>query len=207
MKGIKMAFMELSFKCLLKLSIIALVFFITLTPGRANEVKLAEAFIENLGSNIIQVVNDEITVSEKQRKLLELFQNNANTMTIARAALGSKWRTLSAKTRLDFANAFTNYLVTKYGKQFDEFRGASLVLERSVDAGKRGVLVNTRLIMPGTSPVSIKWQVWQKTDSFKLIDIIIEDISMLTMEREEIKNRLTVQKGSIQSLINDLQKP
>jgi phospholipid transport system substrate-binding protein len=202
-----MAFMDLSFKYLCKLSIIALVFFITLTPGRANEVKLAEAFVENLGSNIIQVVNEEITVREKQRKLLELFQNNANTMTIARAALGSKWRTLSAVTRLDFANAFTDYLVKKYGKQFDEFRGASLVLERSVDAGKRGVLVNTRLIMPGTSPVSIKWQVWQKTDSFKLIDIIIEDISMLTMEREEIKNRLTVQKGSIQSLINDLQKP
>ena len=199
--------MELSFKCLCKLSIIALVFFITLTPGRANEVKQAEAFIENLGSNIIQVVNEKITVSEKQRKLRKLFQNNANTMTIARAALGSKWRTLSAGTRLDFANAFTDYLVKKYGKQFDEFRGASLVLERSVDAGKRGVLVNTRLIMPGTSPVSIKWQVWQKTDSFKLIDIIIEDISMLTMEREEIKNRLTVQKGSIQSLINDLQKP
>ena len=199
--------MELSFKCLCKLSIIVLVFFITLTPGRANEVKLAEAFIENLGSNIIQVVDEEITVSEKQQKLLELFQNNANTMTIARAALGSKWRTLSAETRLDFANAFTDYLVKKYGKQFDEFRGASLVLERSVDAGKRGVLVNTRLIMPGTSPVSIKWQVWQKTDSFKLIDIIIEDISMLTMEREEIKNRLTVQKGSIQSLINDLIKP
>ena len=202
-----MAFMELSFKCLCKLSIIALVFFITLTPGRANEVKLAEAFIENLSSNIIQVVDEEITVSEKQRKLLELFQNNANTMTIARAALGSKWRTLNAETRLDFENAFTDYLVKKYGKQFDEFRGASLVLERSVDAGKRGVLVNTRLIMPGTSPVSIKWQVWQKTDSFKLIDIIIEDISMLTMEREEIKNRLTVQKGSIQSLIDDLQKP
>lgn len=199
--------MELSFKCLCKLSIIALVFFITLTPGRANEVKLAEAFIENLGSNIIQVVNEKITVSEKQRKLRKLFQNNANTMTIARAALGSKWRTLSAETRLNFANAFTGYLVKKYGKQFDEFRGASLVLERSVDAGKRGVLVNTRLIMPGTSPVSIKWQVWQKTDSFKLIDIIIEDISMLTMEREEIKNRLTVQKGSIQSLIKDLQKP
>ena len=199
--------MDLSFKYLCKLSIITLVFFITLTPGRANEVKLAEAFVENLGSNIIQVVDEEITVSEKQQKLLELFQNNANTMTIARAALGSKWRTLSAETRLDFANAFTDYLVKKYGKQFDEFRGASLVLERSVDAGKRGVLVNTRLIMPGTSPVSIKWQVWQKTDSFKLIDIIIEDISMLTMEREEIKNRLTVQKGSIQSLINDLQKP
>jgi phospholipid transport system substrate-binding protein len=202
-----MGFMKLSFKCLLKLCIIAVVFFITLTPGRANDVKLAEAFIEKLGSNIIKVVDEEITVSEKQKKLLELFQNNANVMTIARAALGSKWRTLNAETRLDFANAFTDYLVKKYGKQFDEFRGASLVLERSVDAGKRGVLVNTRLIMPGTSPVSIKWQVWQKTDSFKLIDIIIEDISMLTMEREEIKNRLSLQNGVIKSLINDLQNP
>jgi ABC-type transporter MlaC component len=88
----------------------------TLTPGKANEVKLAEAFIENLGSNIIQVVDEEITVSEKQQKLLELFQKNANTMTIARAALGSKWRTLSAETRLDFANAFTDYLVKKIRK-------------------------------------------------------------------------------------------
>jgi hypothetical protein len=98
-----MGFMKLSFKCLLKLCITAVVFFITLTPGRANDVKLAEAFIENLGLNIIKVVDEEITVSEKQKKLLELFQNNANIMTIARAALGSKWRTLNAETRLDFA--------------------------------------------------------------------------------------------------------
>ena len=75
-----MAFMDLSFKYICKLSIIALVFFITLTPGRANEVKLAEAFVENLGSNIIQVVNEEITVREKQRKLLELFQKNAKLL-------------------------------------------------------------------------------------------------------------------------------
>ena len=202
-----MAFMEHSFKCLGKLCIIAVVFFITLTPGRANDLKLAEAFIEDLGSKIINVVNEKSTASNKQKKLLELFQNNANIMTIARAALGAKWRTLNTETKLNFANAFTDYLVKKYVKQFEEFRGASLVLERSIDAGKRGVLVNTRLIMPGTSPVSIKWQVWQKTDSFKLIDIIIEDISMLTMEREEIKNRLSAYKGAIEHLIDDLQKP
>ena len=99
-----------------------------------------------------------------------------------------------------------NYIVKKYGKQFEEFSGAILVLERSIDAGKRGVLINTRLIMPGTSPISIKWQVWQKTGSFKLLDIIIEDVSMLTMEREEIKNRLSLHKGVIESLIEDLQK-
>ena len=60
--------------------------------------------------------------------------------------------------------------------------------------------------MPATSPISVKWQVWQKTEDFKLIDIIIEDISMLTMEREEIKNRLEIHNGNINSLIENLRK-
>lgn len=187
-----------------KLFVFAIMLFMTSLSSRANDLKLAETFIENLGSKIIKVVEDESTVNEKQTKLFNLFDKNASVMTISRAALGSKWRTLDAKTRVDFSDAFTNYLVRKYGKQFEEFSGATLFLERSIDAGKRGVLVTTRLIMPGTAPISIKWQVWQKSDVFKLVDIIIEDISMLTMEREEIKNRLSTHKGDISLLIVDL---
>lgn len=192
-------------KGLSKLCILTIVFFITSAPSRATNIELAEAFIGDLGSQIIKVVNNKSPIREKQEKLRELFQNNASVINISRAALGAKWRTLSAKKKLEFSNAFIDYLVHKYGKQFEEFRGATIVLERSIDAGKRGVLVNTRLIMPGTAPVSIKWQVWRKKDAFKLLDIIIEDISMLTMEREEIKNRLTTHKGIIELLIKDLQ--
>jgi phospholipid transport system substrate-binding protein len=191
----------------IKIFIVFAVIFMIATPSRSNDVKLAETFIENLGLEIIKLVDSNSTVNEKQTWLLDLFYKNASVMTISRAALGSKWRNLDAETRLDFSNAFTNYIVKKYGKQFEEFSGSTLVIERSLDAGKRGILVNTRLIMPGTSPISIKWQVWQKSNSFKLIDIIIEDISMLTMEREEIKNRLSTHKGSIEYLINELQEP
>ena len=190
-----------------QMCIVVSIFIMTITPSQSNDIKLAEIFIENFGLEIIKLVDSNSTVNEKQRKLLNLFQNNASVKTISRAALGSKWRKLDAKTRLNFSEAFTNYLVKKYGKQFEEFKGAKFVMERSVDAGKRGVLVNTRLIMPGTSPISIKWQVWQKSSSFKLLDIIIEDISMLTMEREEIKNQLSTHKGNIYSLIENLQKP
>ena len=79
-----------------------------------------------------------------------------------------------------------------------------MAVERSIDAGKRGILVSTRFIMPGTSPISVKWQVWKQKDAMKLIDIIIENISMLTMEREEIKNRLVSNKGSLDALIAEL---
>ena len=174
------------------------------TPIKANDIKQAEAYIQNLSNQIIFIIENDLVIEKKQNQLLDLFKENASILTISRAALGSKWRTLNNSEKKRFTNAFTTYLVKKYGKQFEEFNGAKLITERSIDAGKRGVLVSTRLIMPATSPISVKWQVWQKNGAFKLIDIIIEDISMLTMEREEIKNRLSVHNGDINSLIQDL---
>ena len=174
------------------------------TPIKANDIKQAEAYIQNLSNQIIFIIENDLVIEKKQNQLLDLFKENASILTISRAALGSKWRTLNNSDKKRFTNAFTTYLVKKYGKQFEEFNGAKLITERSIDAGKRGVLVSTRLIMPATSPISVKWQVWEKNGGFKLIDIIIEDISMLTMEREEIKNRLSFHNGDINSLIQDL---
>ena len=172
----------------------------------SDDIERAESYIQKLSNQIIVIVESESEVKAKQNKLLALFKKNASTQTISRAALGAKWRTLNDDTRKEFTAAFINYLVQKYGRQFEEFSGAKLIIERSIDAGKRGVLVHTRLLMPATSPISVKWQVWQKTEDFKLIDIIIEDISMLTMEREEIKNRLEIHNGNINSLIENLRK-
>ena len=183
---------------------LAILLIFKFTPVKANDVKQAEAYVQNLSSKIIFIIENDAAIEKKRNQLLGVFKENASILTISRAALGSKWRTLNDRDKNRFTDAFTNYLVQKYGRQFEEFNGARLTIERSIDAGKRGVLVHTRLIMPATSPISVNWQVWQKNGTFKLIDIIIEDISMLTMEREEIKNRLTTHNGNINSLINDL---
>ena len=184
--------------------ILAILLIFKFTPVKANDVKQAEAYVQNLSSKIIFIIENDAAIEKKRNQLLVVFKENASILTISRAALGSKWRTLNDRDKNRFTDAFTNYLVQKYGRQFEEFNGARLTIERSIDAGKRGVLVHTRLIMPATSPISVNWQVWQKNGTFKLIDIIIEDISMLTMEREEIKNRLITHNGNINSLINDL---
>ncbi|MEE2773534.1 MAG: ABC transporter substrate-binding protein [Pseudomonadota bacterium] len=170
----------------------------------ANEVGLAERLIENLSGKIIGIVESDLSIEQKHENLESLFTKYANIKVISRAALGSKWRAISEKTRDKFSKAFTYYLIRKYGKQFEEFEGAKMFVERSADAGKRGILVSTRFIMPGSSPISVKWQLWSKASDLKLIDIIIEDISMLTMEREEIKNRLVLHGGNINSLIEEL---
>ena len=170
----------------------------------ANEIRQAERLIEDLGNKIIGIVESNSSIDQKQIDLESLFKENANIRVISRAALGSKWRTITDETKEEFSKAFTHYLIRKYGRQFEEFQGAKMFVERSTDAGKRGILVSTRFIMPGSTPISVKWQLWSKTSSLKLIDIIIEDISMLTMEREEIKNRLASHGGQMNSLLEEL---
>ena len=100
--------------------------------------------------------------------------------------------------------AFSNYLIKKYGSQFSEFSGAKMIISKSSDVGKRGVLVFSRFMMPGSTPIAVNWQLWDGSGDLKLIDIIIEEISMLTMEREEIKNRLQKNSRSVPKLIDDL---
>ena len=205
-KGTKMLIKENCLRHLKHFSILIMVFIAVFAPVYGNNIESSESFIQTFSNQIISIVDNNSTVDEKQDQLLNLFKKNSSTLTISRAALGVKWRTLTKNNKEEFSKAFTHYLVRKYGKQFEEFSNAKLIVERSIDAGKRGVLVHTRLIMPATAPISVKWQVWQKNETIKIIDIIIEDISMLTMEREEIKNRLKVHNNNILALINDLKQ-
>ena len=121
----------------------------------ANNLERAEVFVSQLSASILEIVESGEPLEKKHENLRYLFEEHANIKTISRAALGAKWRSLDKNLRLKFSEVFKTYLIIKYGKQFGDFNGAKMILERSIDAGKRGILVNTRFIMPGTLPISV----------------------------------------------------
>ena len=71
-------------------------------------------------------------------------------------------------------------------------------------AVKNGLGVETRLLMPGSAPIKVGWQVSDASGTFKMIDVKIEGISLLTTERGEIRNQYTKGGKSILKLINSL---
>ena len=193
--------MQINFSKLISL-IIFFIFFSSNVYG--NKIENAENFVQDISSEILILLDKEITVEKKRSLFSKLLNRHADRKTISRAALGRPWRQLNSKQREEFVNAFQNYISKKYSLQFEGFRGATMKIEKSTDVGKSGVLVKTRFLLLGSSPVSISWQVWSKNEDLKLLDIIVEDISMLTMEREEIKNKLNNLNGDTNELINQL---
>ena len=173
--------------------------------AKSTRIKKAEVLAKTIFQNIFEIMGMPSTEMKKRKALVKLFDKHADVPIIARAVLGSPWRQLNKGDRSDFIQAFRQYLAKKYTAQFSEFIGAKMMIEKSRDSGgKAGIMVETRLLMPGSSPIKVGWQVSDASGIFKMVDVKIEGVSLLTTERGEIRNQLSKEGGSVSRLAKAL---
>ena len=173
--------------------------------AKSTRIKKAEVLAKTIFQNIFEIMGMPSTEMKKRKALVKLFDKHADVPIIARAVLGSPWRQLNKGDRSNFIQAFRQYLAKKYTAQFSEFIGAKMMIEKSRDSGgKAGIMVETRLLMPGSSPIKVGWQVSDASGIFKMVDVKIEGVSLLTTERGEIRNQLSKEGGSVSRLAKAL---
>ena len=173
--------------------------------SQSARIKKAELLSKKIFNELFIIISQNSSENSKKKSLLNLFDRYADVPIIARAVLGSPWRQLNQNERSNFINAFRKYLAKKYTAQFSEFLGAEMLIEKSRDSGgKAGIMVETRLLMPGSAPIKVGWQVSDASGTFKMIDIKIEGVSLLTTERGEIRNQYSKEGNSIKKLIGSL---
>ena len=121
-----------------------------------------------------------------------------------RACSARPWRGASAAQRQGFVAAFQRYLSRRYGKQFRDYRNARIEVTGARDGGKAGVLVQSRVLRPGQEPIAVDWQISERSGQAKVVNLIIEGVSMLASERAQIGAMLDAQRGSLDALIAQL---
>tara|TARA_X000001036_G_scaffold349201_1_gene329667 strand:+ start:2642 stop:3271 length:630 start_codon:yes stop_codon:yes gene_type:complete len=189
--------------------IFSFIFLAILSPisSFADKIKNSQSLVTDIYRELSIISELNLTESEQKRKLVSLFDKYVDVKIIARAVLGGAWRQASPSQKNKFISAFKQYASNKYGKQFSEFKGTKLKIQRSKDTGtKAGVLVSSYLTVPGRDSVKVIWQVSDGSGFVKLIDIKVEGVSMLSTERQEIRSKLKKASGSINKLIIDMQR-
>ncbi len=164
----------------------------------------ARRFVQNIIDDFLETINSNASDADIMRRFRTVFSSYADSPTIARLVLGAQWRTISASQKTAFIAAFTDYLSDKYGARFRAYRGASITITRSQDAGRKGILVYSSVQSVGQSPFDLDWQVSDGSGQTKMLDMIIEGISLISSEREEIRARLSRSRGNIDRLTADL---
>ena len=189
--------------------IFSFLFFSIFSPisSFADKIKSSQSLVTDIYRELSIISELDLTESEQKRKLVFLFDKYVDVKIIARAVLGGAWRQASPSQKNRFISAFKQYVSKKYGKQFSEFKGTKLKIQRSKDTGtKAGVLVSSYLTVPGRDSIKVIWQVSDGSGFVKLIDIKVEGVSMLSTERQEIRSKLKKASGSINKLIIDMQR-
>lgn len=165
----------------------------------------AEALVAQLSADLLRLINSGRSEAQLYSEFERILARYGDMPAVAASVLGPPWRGASAAQQQAFVAAFQTYLARKYGRQFRDFQRADVLVDRARDAGRAGVLVETRVTRPGQEALDVGWQVSERGGQPRVVNLIIAGVSMLATERAEIAARLEAQRGSVDGLIRSMQ--
>lgn len=185
-------------------------FFSTSTKNAAKKLddsagKGAEEFVRSMGNEAIRFLSDpSLTQDQKKNKFKKLLRNSFDMNTIARFAIGKYWRTASKEQQSEYKKLFEAMVVEVYAQRFDEYQGQSLdVRAYRVNSPKDTIV--TSYIVPGEGPeIKVDWRVRYKKGKYKIVDVIIEGVSMSLTQRSDFSSVIQRGGGDVAVLIAHL---
>ena len=173
-------------------------------PARAQATAQAQALVTGLSGELTQLVNSGRSDSQILSSFETILAKYADLTAIGASVLGPPWRSASSAQKQAFVKAFSHYLSQRYGKQFREYKSAQIKVTGAKDGGRVGVLVNSQVLRPGQETVNVDWQISSQSGSPKVVNLVIEGVSLLASERAEMGAMLDSAGGSLDKLIANL---
>ncbi|MDD9901183.1 MAG: ABC transporter substrate-binding protein [Alphaproteobacteria bacterium] len=187
----------IAFSCLL---------FIT-APAGAADTASAMAFVQSLGDTALSSLTDKsLPPKAREDRTRNLLRKYFDIKTIGRFALGTHWKTATSAEQSEYMGLFEDMIVSTYASRFGEYSGQSLEVGKSRPIGKRDFIVNSKILQTDGPPVNVDWQVRHKNGKLKVIDVQVENVSMLITQRNEFAAVIQRNGGEVSSLLETLRK-
>ena len=171
----------------------------------------AESFIEVLATEAGKsLASTDIGTTERRKRFRKIMLKNFAFKRIARWALGRYWRRATSAERNEYLKLFEDMLVMVYADRFASYSGETLNVESSEVRGENDILVRSKIVRSeGQKSVSIAWRLSKdKLDNgaFKIIDIMVEGMSMGITQQKEFSSVIRKNGNGVQGLLDELKK-
>ena len=163
----------------------------------------AEELINQLSNDVLSAINAQSSRDELFEKFEKIFAKYADVFLIARKALGPTWRSANKTQRSAYVSAFRGYMARYYGKQFEEFIGAKIIIDKSRKTSG-GYLVDSKIIFKDGSNYLAQWHVVDARGKLLMYNLFLEGVSVLSDVRIQIGSMLDKRGGSIDELTSYL---
>jgi phospholipid transport system substrate-binding protein len=158
------------------------------------------SFVSDLASRALAPMPNEDTAAARQDRFRQLFRQYFDVEACARSALGPHWLRATAQQRQDFVGLYEDYVVIGYSTALRTLGGESFkVLGSQPDKGR--AIVTSRIEINGAAPIRVDWQLNPTKDGYKVIDLIVNGISMAAKQHSELVSVIQRNNGSVPLLL------
>ncbi len=99
-------------------------------------------------------------------------------------------------------------MVSTYADRFERYSGEKLLIKKAEVRGKKDAIVHTTMVKAdnATKPLKVAWRVRSKGETFTIIDVIVEGISMIMTQKSEFASFIKQNGGKLDALLKELKK-
>lgn len=175
-------------------------------PAHAVDAAKAENFIKNITQQgIEELVNSNVSATEKNARFTKLFNQDLDLDFIGKFVLGRYWRTATPQQRKDFIDVYRKLNIQTWSARFDEFKGKHFeFLGTESSKSPDQIFVNTQVPMEEGAPAQVKWRIKETNGQMRVVDIVIENVSLAQTSRSEYTSYIQKSPNGIDDLIADL---
>ncbi|MBT4428482.1 MAG: ABC transporter substrate-binding protein [Rhodospirillaceae bacterium] len=163
----------------------------------------ASNFVQRLGDQAIGVLQDDgISLAEREALFRDILVEGFDLKLIGRFVLARHWKRANKEQQINYLRAFGEFIVRKYSAMLGGYSGEVLTVVSEQASGDKDVMVHTRIDRPSGPPIETYWRVRGKDGALRIIDVVVEGISMAVTQRAEFKS--VVQRHGVDGLIQIL---
>jgi phospholipid transport system substrate-binding protein len=175
------------------------------SPANATE---PGAFMEGFGNRAIKVLAEtQQGTPEREVELRRLLNDHFDVEFISRFVLSRFWRTASEQERAEFRRVFEDYVIAAYGRRFGGFNGERFAITGTFPQDNERSVVRSDVMRPSGETLTVDWRVQKRQGdgAWRIVDIVVEGVSMMVTQRSEFLAVLQ-REGSVAALNDKLKQ-
>lgn len=168
----------------------------------------AENFVNTMARRALDfLANSGMSHDQKQAAFRKLLEDNYDMETIGRFTLGRYWKTATEEQRAEYQKLFKKRVVDMYSKRFSEYKGQKFETSGARVEGETDAIVTSKIVPLEGPQVMVEWRVRYKNGRYRVVDVIVEGVSMSVTQRSDFSSVIQQGGGDVQVLLDHLRQP
>lgn len=168
----------------------------------------AASVVDELLTNALGMLGDKhLSERDRANQFRVLLEQDFDMPRITQFVLGSYWDSASNDERQTFMRLFEQWIISTYSESFRAYDGETVKVTGSRAGGGNTVIVSSEIVDRAGDPgAKLDWVLRRENQSFKIININVEGVSLVMTEREQVLAVIERSGGTVAGANDALQE-